>query len=100
MRVVLISDTHLRHDLHTLDIPDGDVLIHAGDALIGGDLSELAAFCKWFKALPHTHKVFVPGNHDRIFEEDASFASEFLSESVTCLIDQSAESNRHSNSST
>jgi predicted phosphodiesterase len=29
MRLVLISDTHMVHD--TLDIPAGDVLIHAGD---------------------------------------------------------------------
>lgn len=90
MKVVLISDTHLRHELHNIDIPEGDVLIHAGDALIGGDLSELIDFSKWFKALPHAHKVFVPGNHDRMFEEDANFASGFLPDSVTCLIDQAA----------
>ena len=50
MRVVLISDTHLRHERGPLDIPEGDLLVHAGDALIGGDLSELMSFGKWIKA--------------------------------------------------
>ncbi len=90
MRVVLISDTHLRHELGSLNVPEGDLLVHAGDALVVGGLPELYSFCKWFGALPHANKVFVPGNHDRIFEEYVSLASGLLPEGVVCLIDQAA----------
>jgi len=29
MKIILISDTHNRH--HDVDVPNGDILIHAGD---------------------------------------------------------------------
>lgn len=61
MRLVCISDTHLRHDF---DIPEGEVLIHAGDACLRGSKPEFEVFSKWFCSLPHKHKVFVAGNHD------------------------------------
>jgi predicted phosphohydrolase len=61
IRVVCISDTHDRH--HQLVIPDGDVLIHAGDfSFFGRDnLDDLNA---WFGTLTHQHKILVNGNHD------------------------------------
>ena len=31
MRIVCISDTHLAHETAMIKIPDGDILIHAGD---------------------------------------------------------------------
>lgn len=61
-RVVCISDTHGQHE--ALDVPDGDVLVFAGDACSAGTPGEWAAFCRWLGALPHAHKVVVPGNHD------------------------------------
>ena len=39
MRIVAISDTHGLHD--TLTIPDGDVLVHAGDITRHGEFNEL-----------------------------------------------------------
>jgi len=45
-------------------VPDGDLLIHAGDATIGGTESEVAEFAEWFLAFPHPYKVFLAGNHD------------------------------------
>ena len=38
MRLVAISDTHLR--MAAADVPDGDVLIHAGDLTLHGTLAD------------------------------------------------------------
>lgn len=69
MRIVTISDTHTKHGQLTqpaslLTIPEGDVLIHAGDFTAMGRTGETVKFLKWFAALPHPHKVLVAGNHD------------------------------------
>jgi 3',5'-cyclic AMP phosphodiesterase CpdA len=66
MRVVAISDTHMMHKRIT--IPKGDVLIHAGDFSGHGTASELWAFVEWLVGLPHKHKLFIAGNHDRYLE--------------------------------
>lgn len=68
MRIVVISDTHTFEDRIT--VPDGDVLIHAGDATIEGTPAEVVAFGKWFDAQPHRHKIFVAGNHDWLFQKN------------------------------
>ncbi|KAF2145063.1 uncharacterized protein K452DRAFT_284451 [Aplosporella prunicola CBS 121167] len=60
VRVVCLSDTHTL----TQPIPDGDVLVHAGDLANAGDLSELQAQIDWLNSLPHPHKVVIAGNHD------------------------------------
>lgn len=64
MRFVCISDTHNRHDRLEHPVPDGDVLIHAGDATQLGMEAELLDFCSWFVSRPHTYKLLVPGAHD------------------------------------
>ena len=71
-RVVCFSDTHGRHHRLTgrLAVPDGDVLLFAGDACSEGTPEEWAAFCRWLGELPHPHKVVVPGNHDWPLQPD------------------------------
>lgn len=71
MRIVCISDTHNLHVYQrgSLAVPEGDVLVHCGDATMRGTYEEVALFATWFAAFPHKHKIFVPGNHDWIFEE-------------------------------
>ncbi len=64
--VVAISDTHGRH--RSLQIPRTDILIHAGDACTDGNMDELKVFFDWYAGLPARYKIFVPGNHDLIFE--------------------------------
>ena len=66
-RLVLISDTHGRHD--RLNLPDGDILVHAGDALRRGHGQEALAFGRWMAQQPHEHKVYVPGNHDEALQD-------------------------------
>lgn len=66
VRIVCISDTHGHHE--DLDIPPGDILIHAGDFSSGTDpfkeRRELEAFNAWLGTLPHAHKIVIAGNHD------------------------------------
>jgi predicted phosphodiesterase len=62
MRIVAISDTHTKH--MDLIVPDGDVLVHAGDFSYKGRRDEIEEFLDWFLGLPHKHKVFIAGNHD------------------------------------
>jgi len=76
MRIVLVSDTHGLHD--SLRIPDGDVLIHAGDLTASGRPEELAVAAKWLDSLPHHYKIVVAGNHDLLFERSPSLAKEIM----------------------
>lgn len=66
MRVVAIADTHLCHQ--SLEVPDGDVLVHAGDLCRGGSLGELEVAADWLRALPHPTKIVIAGNHDFALE--------------------------------
>lgn len=61
IRVVCLSDTHSLKPRH---IPDGHLLIHAGDLTNSGTLPEIQTQIDWIKALPHEHKVVIAGNHD------------------------------------
>ena len=69
MKIVTISDTHNYHNSMYSDIPDGDVLIHAGDFTSVGHVHELMGFLKWFRKLPHKYKIFIAGNHDKCFDK-------------------------------
>jgi Icc-related predicted phosphoesterase len=67
MNLVAISDTHGFHrDLE--NIPDGDILIHCGDISNVGERDQVEDFIDWLKELPHKHKIFIAGNHDRSFD--------------------------------
>ena len=68
MKCVAISDTHGLHGEVEVQVPDGDVLIHAGDSLRCGSLEELEGLNEWFGTLPHAHKILIAGNHDWCFE--------------------------------
>jgi len=69
IRIVLISDTHNRH--RTLQMPEGDILIHAGDFTNNGKEKEIKDFDTWLASLDYQHKILVPGNHDTGTEEKA-----------------------------
>jgi Icc-related predicted phosphoesterase len=54
-----------------LIVPDGDLLIHAGDfSFFSQRPSMLRDFDRWLGSLPHRYKVLVPGNHDYFLEEE------------------------------
>lgn len=92
MKIVTISDTHT----YKPEIPDGDILLHAGDATYRGLEGEVREFGEWFQSLPHKYKIFVPGNHDLSFESNPLKASEWFYErrndlNTHILIDQFIE---------
>lgn len=68
MRIVALSDTHGLHK--KFEIPEGDILIHAGDFTRYGDSNDLRLFAEWAEALPHKTKIVIAGNHDRVCEDD------------------------------
>ncbi len=90
MRLVCISDTHGQHRSLPHPIPDGDVLIHAGDITEMGENEVLADFNAWIGSFPHKHKVVVAGNHDFSLERDRE-KSESLLTACTYLRDSAAE---------
>lgn len=71
-RITFISDTHTKHKVCELDLPGGDILLHAGDIMNSGyDMNDIKNFCEWFNDLDnYTHKIFIAGNHDRLFENN------------------------------
>ena len=81
MKLVCISDTHSLHRCIP-DIPDGDVLIHAGDCLGQGTLENVRDFNDWLGTLPHRHKIVVAGNHDWAFQETPELARQALTEAI------------------
>ena len=64
IRIVCLSDTHT----NTTSVPNGDLLIHAGDLTNVGNVTEIQAQINWLDSLPHREKVFVAGNHDSYFD--------------------------------
>jgi len=78
MRIISISDTHNKHK--SLDIPDGDVLIHSGDITNIGDAQGLAAFNAWGASLPHKWKICIAGNHDSLLEHNPGLGRILLSD--------------------
>lgn len=68
MRIVAISDTYGQH--RKLNLPEGDVLIHAGDISNKGDDLEIFDFINWFENQNFKSKIFIAGNHDFYFERN------------------------------
>ena len=59
MRITFISDTHTKHRYCELDLPGGDLLIHAGDFMNSGyDKIDALEFFDWFDEInKYDHKV-------------------------------------------
>ncbi len=89
MRIVCISDTHER--LNKVDVPDGDVLIHAGDGTIEGTKLSILTWGRDLRALPHKHKIIIAGNHDILFQNDLAQAIDLLGGGIVYLEDSSVK---------
>ena len=76
MRIVCVSDTHERDYAHR--VPDGDVLIHAGDLTLRGGTEELRIELDRLNSFPHKHKILVAGNHDWGFKDNYAKVESFL----------------------
>jgi len=67
VRVVCVSDTHNQES--KLEIPDADILIHAGDFTMKGEEDAVENFANWLDGLKNVkHKIVIAGNHDVTFD--------------------------------
>ncbi len=93
-RIVLISDTHGLHD--SVSVPQGDILIHAGDCTDDIGQASLRNFLTWFEKQPCPEKILIAGNHDGAFEKWPDLARAMVKEmapSVHYLQDSAVEIN-------
>src|ERR1700729_1583186 len=71
LRLVLLSDTHQLH--REVEVPDGDIFIHAGDfTMFSQSMEAVADFNDWLGELPHRYKIVLPGNHEFFLEAEPS----------------------------
>jgi Icc-related predicted phosphoesterase len=85
LKIVCISDTHRLH--RQLKMPEGDILIHAGDIGCERGFDPLIDLNEWFKLLPYEHKIVIPGNHDFAIENSPLTAKALLNK-AELLIDE------------
>lgn len=87
MKIVAISDTHNKHN--QLVLPEGDIIVHAGDATGRGEKGEVRNFLKWYGNTPYQLKIFVAGNHDFLFEKDPKLARKLCRENGVIYLEDS-----------
>jgi len=76
MRIVCLSDTHSLQE--EIKIPEGDMLIHAGDFTSRGKEEEIIAFNYWLGKLDFQYKVIIAGNHDFLFDKEPEKAEKLI----------------------
>jgi predicted phosphodiesterase len=76
IRLVVISDTHTRHEDFTDDIPRCHALIHCGDLLFEGgtissdhQTSNFEQCNEWLGGNPCQKSIVIGGNHDHLLEK-------------------------------
>lgn len=79
-RIVCISDTHNRQG--KFEVPEGDLLIHAGDLTGRGTETEVRAAAGWLTSLPHRDKIVIAGNHDFLFERENALARSLMTNAI------------------
>ena len=84
LKLVHISDTHLQP---FPELPEADVLVHSGDGLNYGSLTELERFKEQLMAVaPKYGKIFYcPGNHDKVLEHTPYSSINFLKKDIPNL---------------
>jgi Icc-related predicted phosphoesterase len=65
MRIICVADSHTKYK--NINIPDGDIFIHAGDIDIYNQV-DLVDFNDWLGELHFKHRIIVAGNHDLFLE--------------------------------
>jgi Icc-related predicted phosphoesterase len=80
MKIVMISDTHGMHSM--LNMPSGDVLIHAGDFSAHGTLDNARDLNEWLGTLDYKHKIIIAGNHELCFEQNPEEAQGLITNAI------------------
>ena len=78
--IVAMSDSHGFHDAK--DIPEADILVHAGDITSLGKIAEVEKFNEVLGDLPHPVKIVIAGNHDFCFERDPEACAAILTNGI------------------
>lgn len=91
MKIVAVSDTHC----HEPVLPEGDVLVHAGDLTISGSRKETEAAVRWLgrEAKKYKWVVCIGGNHDFFLyhagaKVSRQFIKQFGKENIVYLQDE------------
>ncbi len=88
-KIFAFADTHGMY--RRLTVPEADVLICAGDACEGFNPADLKDFLDWYSSQPAKLRIFVPGNHDPIFDQDPARARAMIPEGITYLENDGVE---------
>jgi hypothetical protein len=80
LRLVCLSDLHSLKP--ACPVPDGDVLVIAGDVCGYGSLHEIKVFDSFLADLPHRHKLLIAGNHDWPFSRVPEQARRLIKHAV------------------
>lgn len=91
MKITFISDTHGKHRSNKLQLPESEIIIHAGDFTSMGKLEEVIDFLKWYSELPHPHKILIGGNHDFLLEKNALLFKSLLPDNIVYLENESSK---------
>ena len=87
MRIVAIGDTHTKH--RKLQVPDGDVLLFAGDGEFRSAL-DLIDFNNWLSGLGHELVIVIAGNHDFFCERFPNEVGKYLTKAIYLRDEQCA----------
>ncbi|MFA6093461.1 MAG: metallophosphatase domain-containing protein [Elusimicrobiota bacterium] len=89
MRFVTVADTHLAE----LELPEGDVLLHAGDLTFRGSAPEVVSAARWLQSQKqkrkYQHVIVTAGNHDFLFQTEPGLARELLRENGILYLEDS-----------
>lgn len=91
MKFVAIFDTHGKH--RELNLPKGDIIIHAGDFCHFGNQDDMYDFLNWYKELDFETKLLIGGNHDFFAAEYSEKFKEVLPKEITYLNDSGVSVN-------
>ena len=90
IKICFISDLHNKYK--QLVLPDADIIVCAGDMTSVGKEHEIRNFLKWFSNLnQYNYKIFIAGNHDRLYDIEGSFARSLTPNNVIYLEDNGVE---------
>ncbi len=80
MRIIAFSDTHMLHS--QVEIPDGDLLVFAGDMSVCRTVQDVAGFNTFLKTFPHQYKIVIGGNHDHLLASSPDLGRELLQDAI------------------
>ena len=97
LSIMCASDTHQRHTVINRYLPfpqdNMDVFAYTGDYSFRGSVRETEDFCQWLDQVSahFRYVLFIPGNHDFLFEKDEALAKSMLPKNVIYLNDSGVD---------